>query len=246
VIATDPNHPLHPANIDREWRRLLDNPVGLQRPLVVFSGWRAPWWAAWNTAERLRRLTGGARDMVLPVPFTFHNSVDAMVRTAIDRVAEAWPTDGRTTVEVDVVGVSMGGLIARAAAAPAAARHHGRRLAIANLFTVSTPHRGAKLARYIAPDTPAREMRTGSAWLARLDEALPCCEYNLVCYTLLNDLWVGARNTAPEGHCPIWFPGRLFGNHILVTLDRRIFIDIARRLRGEPPAACPNGPPPHD
>lgn len=247
MIATDPNHPLHPASIDREWRRLLDHPVGLRRPLVVFSGWRAPAWAAMNTAERLRRLTGAPRDMVLPVHFTFHNRFDSMLRCAIERVDAAWPTErAHSTVEIDVVGVSMGGLIARAAAAPATARHVGRRLAIANLYTISTPHRGARLARYIAPDAPARDMRPGSPWLARLDEALLCCEYNLVCYTLLNDLWVGATNTAPPGHHPIWFPGGLFGNHILVTLDRRILIDIARRLRGEEPAAVPNGPPPHD
>jgi len=250
VIANHPNGPWDVEAIEKEWQRMLANPTGLARPLVVLSGWRSPAISGRSLAARLRRLTGADPEMVLPVSFWIHGDFDSMVATVIRRVERRWPAaahSGRTTsIELDVVGISMGGLIARAAAAPAAARRYGLRLAISTLYTLGTPHRGAKLANVIALDSAARCMRPGSPWLQRLDEAYECADYRTVAYARLNDHWVGAGNCAPWGEDPIWFPGPIFGSHELITLDKRILTDLARRLRGEDPIAHPIGPPPHD
>lgn len=72
----------------------------------------------------------------------------------------------------------------------------------------------------------------------------------LVCYALLHDWWVGATRAAPAGHPVLWRD--TFGvldsmfSHFLVTSDEAILVDIALRLRGEPPIARAGGPPPVD
>jgi pimeloyl-ACP methyl ester carboxylesterase len=149
VIAPEPtsSRAWSPQEIEREWRRLRATPAGLSRPLVVFSGWRSPMIAGRTLAAKLRRLTGADSDMVLPVAFWTHWDFEAMIARALERIGRRWPTgregSGGSTLEVDVVGVSMGGLVARAAATPAASRRFGARLAIATLYTLGTPHRGA-------------------------------------------------------------------------------------------------------
>jgi pimeloyl-ACP methyl ester carboxylesterase len=193
-------------------------------------------------ARRLRTLTGAGDGEVLPVSYPLCWNVDSAVQRVVERVTDRL---GGGAADVDVVAVSMGGLIARAAAAPATARRVGNRLHIARLFTLATPHRGARLSRWIAPDSSARAMRPGSDFLRWLDEAYGCAEYRLICYTRLGDTWVGATNTAPAGVTPIWFP-RTIGSHIYISQDPRITLDIARRLRAEEPLFEPAAPPPHD
>lgn len=63
---------------------------------------------------------------------------------------------------VALVGHSMGGLVARAYVA----RHGAGR--VARLVTLGSPHHGSWLAR-LGPGANAREMRPGSAFLARLE-----------------------------------------------------------------------------
>src|SRR6185369_10092730 len=118
------------------------------------------------------------------ISYTFGTRFDTLARTVIERVEATWPSDNpEETVEVDVVGVSMGGLVARWAALPPADRFRegaahnpgatGKRLRIRNLYTLGTPHRGAILANLIAPDPIARDMRAGSGFLRTLDARLP-------------------------------------------------------------------------
>src|SRR5262249_49610350 len=135
------------------------------------------------------------------------------------------------------------GLIARAAAA---AGNGHRAVRIARLFTLATPHRGAKITRWLRPDPLTAAMRPGSAFLSRLDEALTNAEYELVCYTRLGDSWVGATRSAPHGRDPFWTPGPPLLSHQTITLDRLIRTDIARRLRGEEPLALRASTPPRD
>lgn len=171
-------------------------------------------------------------------------------------VEARWPSHEQGwTREVDVVGVSMGGLVARAGAAGVGAgggpSAGGRRLRIGRLFTLGTPHCGARLAELARPDAAARDMRAGSAFLSRLDEARGASErgalYEMVCYTRLRDSWVGAGRTAPPGLDVHWVSGWRVLSHVTVSMDPRIVVDIARRLRGEDPLARPDGrPPPRD
>jgi hypothetical protein len=147
-------------------------------------------------------------------------------------------------MEVDVVGVSMGGLVARAAASDWVARRSAagsRRVRIARLFTLATPHKGATLANRICPDGTARDMRPGCDFLSRLNAEPP--EHELICYARLRDWWVGATNTAPPGREPMWVDAPALLSHQLVTHDPVIRTDVARRLRGEEPLGRPSHPP---
>jgi hypothetical protein len=231
-----------PAGLRAEWASMRASPTGLPRPLVVFSGWRAPRLPVMLLASRLRSLTGAPKGLVVTVGFVLCGTFGAATRRAVAKVERRWPSaDPGLTAEVDVVGISMGGLVARAAAVPDGGGR--QRLRIARLFTLATPHRGATLARRVCLDGTSRDMRPGCDFLRRLQEAPR--DYELVCYARLRDWWVGARNAAPPGEDPIWTdaPGLL--SHQAISTDRLIGTDLARRLRGEEPLGHPS-PPPRD
>jgi hypothetical protein len=109
----------------------------------------------------------------------------------------------------------MGGLVVRHAA-----RHRddgGKQLNVRRLFTISTPHRGARMAGLPTLDHRAVAMRHGSEFLAGLDEALSRAPYELYTYARLGEPFGLAHIGAPH--------------------DPRIMADILRRLRGQEPLA---------
>ena len=150
---------------------------------------------------------------------------------------ERFPSDDPTrTVEVDVIGYSMGGLVARYAAVPPDPdADHPRQLVIRRLFTISTPHHGAQLAPLGSPvSSAARKMRHESDFLNRLNDALPDADYDLIPYVRLGDFTVGPAWAAPPGMTPYWVSNRpMQFPHIMSFLDARIRADIVARLRGE-------------
>jgi pimeloyl-ACP methyl ester carboxylesterase len=160
-------------------------------------------------------------------------------------VEQAFPGEDLTwTTEVDVVAQSMGGLVARYAALPPP-DGQGRRLRIARLFTISTPHRGARLACLPTLHPLHRSMRPDSPIVAALQAALPQARYELYPYVGYHDLIVGREHAAPQGQTAWWVdtgpPGLA---HLGAMLDPRIQADIARRLRGEPPFTRTRSVPP--
>ncbi|MEX2218709.1 MAG: hypothetical protein WD749_08105 [Phycisphaerales bacterium] len=248
-----------PGGLAAEWARMRRDARPLPRPLVFLGGWRAPSWPIRILARRIRELVGADRAQVLPVSFAFTGSLQEAARRSVEEVRRRWPGEGEGTAEVDVVGVSMGGLVARLAAAPElwcrpagpVRGEPGRPrpgpaspaagLRIARLFTIATPHKGASIARWICPDRAARDMRAGCELVSRLnDRPRP---YELVCYARLRDWWVGATNAAPPGEEPIWVDAWTLLSHNAVTMDKLIRTDLARRLRGEEPLGNPSRPP---
>ncbi|MEO1236636.1 MAG: hypothetical protein AAFX76_07590, partial [Planctomycetota bacterium] len=188
-------------------------------------------------------------DRVVGLSFFGRWSFDACRDRLIAAVDERWPAaDPAWTTEVDVVAFSMGGLVARyAAAEPWSDGTTPRRLRVRRLFTISTPHRGARLARLPALDARVVDMRPGSDFLGRLDAALADADYALTPYTRLGDWVVGPENTAPPGRNPHWVPTPvLHRQHQEAYRDPRIRADILRRLRDEsplttePPAPLPD------
>lgn len=241
----------------REYERLRETPAPLPRPVVVLNGYRSVPTLAQRVRSRLCELTSDDRERFLDVSYFFGSEIDPIVRRAVESVEARWPSDDPAwTVEVDVVGISMGGLIARAAAMPEDALRDPaapppdapprKRLRIARLYTLGTPHRGARIAETIAPDPAARDMRAGSAFLARLDAGLSDATYELVCYTQLRDTWVGATRAAPPGHFPVWTGGTVWFSHFTMCDNKLLLADIARRLRGLEPIAVAGDPPPSD
>lgn len=250
VGPRNPSFPVSRKEAGDDLKRMTRFPRPLERPVVVLGGWRSPHTVTNALERRLRAATSGREQDFLAISYPLSADIEAIADRVIEKVQQRWPaeTDGET-IEVDVVAFSMGGLVARVAALPLdddADEDDHRRLKVRRLFTLATPHRGAKLASSVAPDGAARDMRPGSDLLERLDHALETAEFDLLCYAHLNDRMVGAQNTSPPGIDPIWVNGTIALSHYSITLDRRIRADLARRLRGEKPLARDTSAPPRD
>ena len=222
------------------------DPRSPQRPVVVIAGYLDPGIASTVLETELIRACDGREEDFLGIAFPFAFDFDQCRSQLIREVDERWPSDDPwTTTEVDVVAVSMGGLVARYAAMPhtdsaslidAAADDKTvlRRLKIARLFTLSTPHQGAELAGFPTFDKRHLAMRPGSDFLAKLDAWYEEADYELYPYVRLDDAVVGAPNAAPPGEQPWWVPNKPFElAHAFVSHDPRLIADIASRLRGE-------------
>jgi hypothetical protein len=214
----------------------------------VLSGWRAWPHAAGQVESAIRKATSGDKNDFIVVSYMFSGDIDEIVEDVVARVEEAWPSgEAGETVEVDVVAISMGGLVARAAADDVEARSRtGKRLNAKRIFTLATPHRGAKLARSIALDEAARKMAPDSPWLVALNARFVHRSHELVPYGQTNDAWVGATNTAPPGEQPYWTGGTLLFSHFNARNNPWFLADIARRLRSEEPIAIEAAEPPVD
>jgi hypothetical protein len=217
------------------WSAMAEQPVVLARPVIVLGGIYDPGIAANVIARRIKEIAGDDAPVV-HIGFLDTFTFDRSAQKVIDAVEERFPSSTEdATIEVDVIGVSMGGLVSRYAASESFCRQSTRKLTIKRLFTISSPHRGAKLAWIPTLDRRIIDMRYGSAFLKTLNaEAM---SYELVAYARLGDQVVGESNAAPPGMTPLWIapPGGF--SHGGAYGDTRILADIARRLRAEEPIA---------
>lgn len=246
----NPSFPLTLMDAKIALNEMAADPRPLERPLVVLGGICDPGIASSGVAGTLRRMISND-DVVISTSFFWQFTFDECRDRVIERVEEVFPSDDpEQTIEVDVVAISMGGLVARYAACP---RDDGRRrLRIRRLFTLSTPHRGARMATLPTFDRRAIDMRVGSAFLDELEPDHLEFDYEIYPYTRLGDRVVGVENSAPKDQSPWWVPN-IPGSfaHLLVMDDPRILADIARRLRGESPftsipATAPPGTTPEE
>jgi len=242
---TNPDFPCTLAQAEDDIGRMRASPVGLVRPLLVLDGWHSPGVPAFGLGYRLMRATGAKRADVMAASYPWAFSLEAaagFIRRAVQR--RGWA--GR---EIDVVGVSMGGILARGLAADTLGAGSGWFRPV-RLITFVSPHRGAKLAEFCTIDPASRQLRCGSASLAAIDGCHERRGYDLTCYALLRDWMVGATRTAPAGMHPYWVdPVRLVPRmiaHFASVYDARIIADVARRLRGEAPLALVASMPPID
>ena len=229
----NPSFPLtvKQAKADLLWMR--DHPIELRRPVVVMGGWGdVMGLPPAYLAEQLRQAIGD--DRVISIGFGMCTTFDACRRRAIKRIDEAYPLeDSGWTREVDVIGFSMGGIVARYCASSISDGAE-RRLSIANLYTISTPHRGSLMSTVVAPGSLARDMRPGSEFLEVLDREQALSAYPILPYVRLADTIVGADNAAPAGQTPWWLPARAWSrSHTDAYRDPRLIAELARRLRGE-------------
>jgi hypothetical protein len=247
--CTAPANPSFPVTITDARAALKDMeaaPKPLPRPVVVLGGFHDPGLGPFVWRNEVRRWAKGAT--VIEASFPFAHDFDECRRAVIAAVDRACPTDDPdATVEVDVIGASMGGLVGRYAAV---SKPRERRLRVARLFTVSSPHRGAAWADAVpALSRLHADMREGSDFFQRLEAAEAATtadDFELVPYVRLGDRIVGAAHAAPTGNVAWWVPnGPMELAHLGANTDPRVRADVARRLRGEmpltktPPAAVP-------
>jgi len=237
----NPSFPLSASDARQAQREMRLDRRRLDRPLVVLGGIHDPGVVAPALARRLLEFADEDAEAIA-VSFFGTRSFETCRRRALAAVEGAWPSlDPHETVEVDVIGVSMGGLVARYAARPR--RDGGQRLKIRHLYTISTPHRGADMAWTWTTDSRIVDMRAGSAFLASLNQVTLEHDPEIFAYTRLGDTIVGVENTAPPGGSMWWVPNLPFTfAHLTVSHDPRIVADIARRLRGETPFTLGPGP----
>lgn len=235
----NPSFSVTRTEAEADFARMAKLPVRLDRPLIVISGIGDP---AISSTAILRRLVPVVEGTVVGIDFFTEGTFDGARQKLLRESAAELGTDLDHLPSVDVVAFSMGGLVARHAAIPDAA---GRRLPIARLFTICTPHEGARLAGIPIGTPQSDDMAPTSDFILRLHSAPR--DYDLICYCRLDDVTVGEEFAAPEG-TPVWWVPTPFGEwgHMQAFYDSRIVVDIARRLRGETPfSTLPAAPLPH-
>lgn len=165
----------YPAGIGRRWAIHPPQPAAApQRPLVVLPG------LADNTsifADLKRALDECGAG---PVVSFSYSSLVGDVRTAAARLAEQieqlCAVAGTPTV--DIVGHSLGGIIARYYV-----QRLGGHTRVETLVTIATPHRGTLVAWLLSPLPLVRQLRPGSDLMLELEEPAPGCTTRFVTYS---------------------------------------------------------------
>lgn len=217
--------------------QMLTTPKPLDRPVVVIAGFADPGLYAALVARELCRLTSRTKpDFILPTINPFADITQSGARVAA-QVRSRLATRGLDPDSpVDMVGMSMGGLVARTSGSGLI----DEPLKIRNLFTLGTPHRGAQIADTISPSTASDQMRPGSDFLQRLDSH-PVPEHTH-CFTMQGDKVIGPDSGVARGATEYRLPGRPGEDHLHIMADPLALMHIARLLRHEPGVLAPHDP----
>lgn len=229
-IEVNPHFAVSRAEAKRMLASCAKTPFKLTRPLFIISGYHSPKITILPVASTFRRCTTNPQ-MLHMVSSPLAMSLESGAANAVAAIQKH--AAGHS--EIDIIGHSMGGVIARMILGVSGMPH------VCRLFTLATPHRGAIIAPFAPIDRAARQLRCNSEFLNQLNARPMPPGTEVVCYARLYDWWVGAQNCAPPGHDAFWldadtFVSRLLG-HFTITRDERIQADIIRRMRGEAPLA---------
>ncbi len=227
---------------------MQDEPRPLARPVVIAAGAREPGFAVAQTGGIFRYATTNPDDVIV-VPFMAENDFESARAALIEAVVARFPNVSRgETIEVDVVGIGIGGLVARDAAI---GRPGQPRLNIGTLYTISTPHKGTRVTGLPAGDARTADLRPGSAYLRNLDRNYSASDYEIIGYARLREDSMEATSAVPPNGNLWWLPAPpLEFSHVASHRDPRILADICRRIRvvsdepaftTVPPAPIPGG-----
>src|SRR5262249_49304565 len=132
--TANPSFPLTSSQAKQAIREMRTDLKPLPRPLVIVGGFLDPDLGPMTLKSFFERSTRDST--IISVSLFSCASFDECRKTIIDAVQQKCPSsDPRWTTEVDVVGMSMGGLAARYAAAQGESSG-ARRLKIARLFSI--------------------------------------------------------------------------------------------------------------
>lgn len=235
----NPSFPLTKDEARADLRRMEADKRPVVRPIVFLAGIGDPAVSSGALRAGVMRALDG---LVVEMSFIDELTFDGARAKVFRETARQLGVEPDRIPEVDVVAFSMGGLVARYAAIPDSA---GRALPIRRLFTLATPHEGARMAAAPFGVPQGDDMVPTSDFIAML-RAAPR-RYELVCFARLDDVTVGEEFAAPEGE-PLWWLPTPSGEyaHMSAFDDPRIHAEFARRLRGEPSHTHPPAAPlPH-
>lgn len=241
ISPDNPSFPLTSASAHVAITDMLAHPRPLTRPLVIIGGYEDPGILQSLATEFFLSLSNGAK--IIPISLQNCQSFDDCRAHILAQVnAACGNTEPNFTTEVDVLGISLGGAVARYAAAPAPNPGLPQRLRIARLFTLSSPLAGARAAM-VGFTSFQQEIQPGSPVQKFLAAADANPSYEIYSYVHLGDEMVGQENAAIPGRNPYWLPNIPLVPilpHEQMMVDERALADIARRLRGETPYTLPN------
>lgn len=219
TISTDP--PVSRSQAVATLARWAQTPVPLRRPVLLCPGWTMPHFALDSFYRALLACTTNGRGSI-------HRRAIHLLRS-LTRVANDL-ADCMQHQEVDVVAQSMGGIVAR----EAARKHHRVRLQISRLFTLATPHGGARIAASFIPHHQAQACRSGSPYLADLNDDPSSRDFPMTTYRLQGDIIVprdSAHLVGDEHHdwprIAWWMPA-----HSWSQWDERLVMVVVGKLLG--------------
>ena len=161
----NPSFPTTHGEARADLTRMAANPAELARPLVVVAGIGDPAISSGAILKAVRPAVAAASQrLVVEVSFFDEHTFQGARQKLLREVGAALGTSIDDLPEVDVVAFSMGGLVVRSAAI---ADEAGHRLPIRRLFTISTPHEGARLAGIPIGTPQSDDMRPTSDFIAR-------------------------------------------------------------------------------
>jgi hypothetical protein len=110
----NPSFPLTVAQARQALREMRADPKPLQRPVLVLAGIHDPGLVVASVANRLRSVTTDDA-MIQTVSFFGADTFDACRKRVLDKAEALQPAGGANdaTGGIDIVAVSMGGLVAR-------------------------------------------------------------------------------------------------------------------------------------
>ena len=210
-----------------ELRKFEAQKVKLRRPVMILAGLGDVGFHANLCRNELAERAEGERLVVV----SFFG-VDDLRKCAVRAIKRAQLECGEG-VEVDVIGISMGGVVARLAAEDAAvAKEAGASLKIRRLFTMASPLQGAKMAKLPALSRIHGQLRPGSELLTELSAREP--DYEVLSYVRRGDGVVGEGRASLPGRQAMVVATPLFqGAHWGVITDERVVLDVLRRLGQE-------------
>lgn len=232
------DNPLPKAELRAALEQMRTEPVEIERPVITIDGW-LNYGGASIIHRELKNLTGGEEDLFVKYhyPLIF-STLESNARKIVKIVEERWPSDDpEWTTEIDVVGFSMGGLIARVAAeSPRKGKKPRKRLKVKSMFTIGSPHKGTSWwIRWAAIDQMSWAVSLwGGNYRSWLNERLVEADYDLYCYGQGND-WIVGNNFEAAGYPEIKARGLFLFSHTSSYGNYRHLADIASRLRGEDP-----------
>ena len=231
----NPSFPLTVDQADKKIDEMSRTPRPFERPVLVLAGYNDLGVGPAFVAYKLHSVSDNQSEIV-PISFQLFGDMESFRQHLIDVVEAKYPSKDRNqTTPVDVIGISLGGLVARYAADPPDEKY--KRLNIVHLYTISSPLAGAKVAQRFGWIDAMKQVKPDSPMIQRLNRPT-APSYELVCYTRLGDDTVGEHLASPPGQ-PVWWVDTppLSLAHDGAINDSRILADIERRLRHEPPLA---------